>query len=65
MVYKLFNMLKFIAMGQYNTKFYRNKNSKYSSIVGGLLSFFLYLFISCVTVISLWDLFTNTAYSMT
>ena len=62
---KLFNMLKFVAMGQHNTKFYRNKNSRYSSIFGGLLSLLLYFFIACMTMYSLYDLFTNSTYSMT
>ena len=42
---KAVNFLKFIAMGQHATKFYRNKNSRYSSVVGGLLSFVLYIVI--------------------
>lgn len=40
---KVVSILKFIAMGQHATKFYRNKNSKYSSIIGGLLSLVLYI----------------------
>jgi hypothetical protein len=40
---KILSILKFIAMGQHSTKFYRNKNSKYSSIFGGLISLVLYI----------------------
>jgi hypothetical protein len=52
-------------MGQHQTKFYRNKNSRYSSIFGGLLSLFVYLFIFLMMASSIIDLFNNKFYSMT
>jgi hypothetical protein len=62
---KILSILKFIAMGQHSTKFYRNKNSKYSSIFGGLLSLVLYIAMLFLILYSLWDLYANKTYIMT
>ncbi len=51
-------------MGQHDTKFYLNKNSKYSSIVGGILSLVLYIVISFLILYSFWEFFTNITYNM-
>ena len=62
---KVFKMLKFVAMGQHNTKFYRNKSSRYSSAFGGLISLLLYVFIAIMIVYLFLDLFTYSTKSMT
>ena len=52
-------------MGQHATKFYRNKNSNYSSVVGGMLSLVLYCVIFFMILYSFWDLFAHPNYNMT
>jgi hypothetical protein len=62
---KIVFLLKFFSIGKYNTKFYRNRESKYSSFFGGVLSLILYIFLFFMILLSLKGLFSNDDYTMT
>ncbi len=51
---KCFNILRNISLGKYSTKlYYGDKNGKYSTITGGIitLSAFLVLFVTAVNIL--------------